>query len=80
MVVKRGSQMSEETGLAAVDSVVHAAQQYRYEGIKLKYTGGEPTLKFPLIQQLHEFARRLTGEAGLELQEVVLSNGSVFNV
>ncbi|MDX9865404.1 MAG: SPASM domain-containing protein, partial [Anaerolineaceae bacterium] len=74
-VVKRGSQMSEDTGLAAVDAVVHSAQQHGYKGIKLKYAGGEPTLKFPLIQQLHEYARRLTDKARLELQEVVLSNG-----
>lgn len=74
-IVKRGSQMSEDIGLAVVDAVVRSAQQHGYEGIKLKYAGGEPTLKFPLIQQLHEYALRLTSEAGLELQEVVLSNG-----
>ena len=74
-VSKNGQRMDENTGLAAVEAVFRAAQQHAYSGVKLKYAGGEPTLNFPLIQKLHERARKLADESGLELQEVLLSNG-----
>ncbi|MCA9930740.1 MAG: SPASM domain-containing protein, partial [Anaerolineales bacterium] len=41
----------------------------------LKYAGGEATLHFKLVRQLHDYAFALSAQTGLALKEVVLSNG-----
>jgi uncharacterized protein len=46
-----------------------------YSTLKLKYAGGEPTLNFSVIRAIHAHAAHRTEEAGLALQEVVLTNG-----
>lgn len=77
-VSKNGQKMDEATGLSAVEAVFRAAQQHDYGGVKLKYAGGEPALQFPLIQKMHEHARKQADVTGLELQEVLLSNGTIL--
>jgi uncharacterized protein len=67
--------MSLEVGRRAVDRLVDAALQYGYRTIKIKYAGGEPTLKFGVIRNIHNYALRKTAGAGLVLEEVLLSNG-----
>ena len=70
--------MSLETGLAAVDAVFRSAVRHGYQKVKLKYAGGEPLLRFDLIQELHPYAQKLAAEHGLELDGVVLSNGTLL--
>ena len=74
--VDRGSQgMSEGVGQRAVDRLLQLAAEDGYAALKLKYAGGEPTLRFPLIRALHERAARGAAQAGLALEEVILTNG-----
>jgi uncharacterized protein len=74
-VRKRPCTMSEQVGRWAVDRLVEMACHDGYKTLKIKYAGGEPTLNFPLIQLLHARAARRTSDAGLALDEVILSNG-----
>jgi uncharacterized protein len=74
-VQKRPGAMSTEVGRKAVDKLVEMAVRHGYRSLKLKYAGGEPTLHFPLIQAIHAHAARQTAEAGLDLEEAILSNG-----
>jgi len=74
-VRKRPNDMSEAVGRQAVDRLVETAQRYGYRGLKVKYAGGEPTLRFPTIQVIHDYAASQTARLGLELEEVILSNG-----
>ncbi len=74
-VAKSAARMDEATGRAAVDSVFGAAVRHGYRAVKLKYAGGEPTLNFGLVRTLHEHAADLATRHGLELHEVLLSNG-----
>jgi uncharacterized protein len=67
--------LSPETGHAAVEAVFRTAIANGFRAVKLKYAGGEPTLNFPLILQLHNQARMLSEHYELELDEVILSNG-----
>jgi uncharacterized protein len=46
--------------------------------VKIKYAGGEPLLRYPLILELHTYAKSLADEYGLILEEVVLSNGTLL--
>jgi uncharacterized protein len=70
--------MNEGTGLAAIEAVVRSALSGSFREIKLKYAGGEATLNYKLVLKLHDYARELTNQHGLELQGVILSNGVNF--
>jgi uncharacterized protein len=67
--------MCPEVGYRAVDALMEIAIRHCYTGLKLKYAGGEPTLNFSVIQAIHDHAARRVVQAGLILDEVVLSNG-----
>ncbi len=77
-VKKSGESMDEEAGRAAVDTIFRAARRHDFRAIKLKYAGGEPALNWPLVQTLHRHAVEHAVQSGLELREVVLSNGTLL--
>ncbi len=64
-----------EMGQHAVDRLVDLATRHNYTALQVKYAGGEPTLNLPAVWATHDHAVRRTAEAGLELQEVLLTNG-----
>lgn len=70
--------MSLETGKAAVEATLRSAQQHNYQRVKLKYAGGEPLIRFPLVAALHRYARQRAAQCGLQLDGVVLSNGALL--
>ena len=70
--------MSFETGRAAIDATFRSALANGFRQVKLKYAGGEPLLRFPLILELHGYAQQLADEHGLSLEEVALSNGTLL--
>lgn len=75
-VRKRGREMNLVTGRAAVEAVVRSAEAHGFRAVKLKYAGGEPTLRWPLVRTLHAYAQTLTDRRGLALHATVLSNGT----
>ncbi|HLF27939.1 MAG TPA: radical SAM protein [Anaerolineae bacterium] len=72
---KTNSAIDEAVGRAAVDAIVRSALRHDFQTVKLKYAGGEATLNFPLVMALHHYAKTRAAEYGLQLREVVLSNG-----
>ncbi|MCB0031984.1 MAG: radical SAM protein [Anaerolineales bacterium] len=74
-VRKSSARMSLETGSAALRQIFATAQKQGFRSVKLKYAGGEATLHFKLIRQLHEIASNLAQKSNIQLKEVVLSNG-----
>jgi len=74
-LAKTGEAMDEATGRAAIDAIFRSALLHGFRAVKLKYAGGEPTLNFRLVRILHEYAHSLANRQGLELREMVLSNG-----
>jgi uncharacterized protein len=77
-VRKSNQKMSLETGQRVIDSIFRSALKNRFQGIKLKYAGGEAALHFGLVRQLHSYAQQLAHRHNLELQAVVLSNGTIW--
>lgn len=67
--------MSPEIGRAAVEAVFRSAQANGFRAVKLKYAGGEPTLNFPVVEEIHRCAQRAAKETGIALKSVLLSNG-----
>lgn len=72
---RQGRTMDPATGLAALKMAFRAAARRGFRALKLKYAGGEPTLKWPLVRFLHEQAGRLAQRYGLQLRETLLTNG-----
>ena len=70
--------MSSEIGYAAIDAIFRSALVNGFKQVKLKYAGGEPLLRYPLILELHDYAKSLADSNGLILEEVVLSNGTLL--
>ena len=70
--------MSPEVGRAAVDAALRSAQAHGFAAVKLKYAGGEPTLNLSTVRAVHAYARGRATEAGLELREALLSNGTTL--
>ena len=70
--------MSSEIGRAAIDAIFRSATANNFKQVKIKYAGGEPLLRYPLILELHAYARCLADEHNLALEEVVLSNGTLL--
>jgi uncharacterized protein len=70
--------MSLETGRAAVDAISRSAVLHEFKQVKIKYAGGEPLLRYPLVLELHDYARSLADAQGMTLDEVVLSNGTLL--
>lgn len=72
---KTDESMDLATGLAAIDAIFRSALAQGFRAVKLKYAGGEATLRFDLLIALHQHAQALAAHHGLGLTEVVLSNG-----
>ncbi|GAB4275146.1 MAG: hypothetical protein Kow0080_24220 [Candidatus Promineifilaceae bacterium] len=74
-VRKSSARMSLETGRQAVAAIFDTAKKNGFSQVKLKYAGGEATLHFKRIRQLHEYAQALSQMVGIGLKAVVLTNG-----
>jgi uncharacterized protein len=72
--------MSIETGRAAIDATIRSAMINGYQIVKLKYAGGEPMLRFSSVVDLHRYAQEQSSRHGLALEGVILSNGTLLNV
>lgn len=70
--------MAPETGRAAIEAIFRSATANGFRQVKLKYAGGEPLLRFPLILELHQYAQTLAARHAFELEGVVLSNGTLL--
>jgi uncharacterized protein len=74
-VSKNQEGMDETVGRAAVEAVIRSAVEHRFKAVKLKYAGGEASLNHHVIMALHNHARMLAGQSGLQLYATLLSNG-----
>lgn len=75
---KTSKNMSLEVGQAAIDATFRSAMAHSYHVVKLKYAGGEPLLAFPRVVELHRYAKSCARRYGLELDGIVLSNGTLL--
>ncbi len=74
-VDKNSQQMDRATGIQAVNKLFEIAQQHAYPSVKIKYAGGEPTLRWDLVTSLHLHARQSAQTAGIPLTEILVTNG-----
>ena len=75
---KSAAAMDETTGRRALQAAFHTAQLHGLRRVKLKYAGGEATLHFRRIRRLHDHAATLAAKASIQLDEVLLTNGTLL--
>jgi uncharacterized protein len=74
-ISKSNDGMSEPVWRSSIAAVMRSAQSNGFEAVKLKYAGGEASLRARHLLTMHEYAKGLAGERGLNLQATLLSNG-----
>lgn len=70
--------MSLKIGYASIDATFRSALTHNYQRVKFKYAGGEPLLRPSFVFQLHQYAQVIAEQYDLELDGVVLSNGTLL--
>lgn len=74
------SDMSQKVGIAAIESIFRSATIHNFSNIKIKYAGGEPLLMLDLIEKLHQYATNLSVKNSINLDEVILTNGTLLDI
>ena len=74
-VNKSADGMDESVARSAIDAVIKSAVANGFPAVKLKYAGGEASLNHRLMLGMHERARDLASQHGLQLYATLLSNG-----
>jgi uncharacterized protein len=77
-VHKSTKMLSAADSRRALEAVFHTAQLHHLARVTLKYAGGEATLHFQRIRELHELAAQLATRLGIALDEVILTNGTLL--
>jgi uncharacterized protein len=72
---KTPDQMSKSTGERSVDAIFRSVNSHGFEGVKIKFSGGEASLNFGLVLHLHDYTRIVADRNNISLDSVVLSNG-----
>ncbi len=71
--------MNEDVGKTAIDATFRSAEIHGYRTVKFKYAGGEPLLRPDLIETLHRHALVRAKERRVQLEGVILSNGTLVS-
>ena len=74
-ISKSNDGMTEPVWRASIAAVMRSAQSNGFAAVKLKYAGGEASLKPRHLLAMHHYAKGLAVEHGLGLQATLLSNG-----
>ena len=72
---KTTENMSADTAFMAVDAIFRSAVQQGFTQVKIKYAGGEASLRMANVVSVHDYAAQVAQEHGIELRGVLLSNG-----
>jgi uncharacterized protein len=70
--------MDGAVGREAVDALVRSARDNGFTSLRLKYAGGEVSLRGDEVLELHDHAVERTAQEGIGLSAVLLSNGVVL--
>jgi uncharacterized protein len=72
---KTAEPMSDDTGQRAIDAIFRSARRNHYRRVRLRYAGGEASLRATQMLALHEYATELAQRYEIDLYAFILSNG-----
>lgn len=79
-IAKTAEHMAETVSKHSIDAVIRSAIKHHYGSIKLKYAGGESTLRLPQIFATHDYALGQAQQHGLSLSGAILTNGTIMPI
>jgi len=77
-VRKSSEALDVERGKQSLEVLINQAKDRGFTHLHIKYGGGEPTLHFRRVQQIHQWLQKRTREHGLELSATLLTNGTLL--
>lgn len=76
---KSAEHMAEDTAFRSIDAIIRSATRQNFQGIRLKYAGGEASLHMARVIAVHDYALQQTAQHGLNLKATLLTNGVVLS-
>lgn len=64
----------------AIAKTFTSAVSQNFQTVKIKYAGGEPLLRLPVITRLHRYARECSQRSGIGVDGVIVSNGTMLTL
>src|SRR5579884_1475304 len=72
---KTADPMSDDTTRRSIEAIFRSATRNHYRRVRLRYAGGEASLRTAQVLALHEYATELAQRHEIELYAFILSNG-----
>jgi len=74
-VEKSSENINLNVAKQVVAQVIHSAKINQFKRIRLKYAGGEPTIKIRDVFSIHDYAVEQANNENIEIEAILLSNG-----
>ncbi len=74
-VHKTSDSMNENSAKKSLEKIIFDAKKHLFKKITIKFSGGECLLKLPLILDLIHLGKKLSNEAKIDIEFVILTNG-----
>jgi uncharacterized protein len=72
---KSSQHMSDDTSRRAIDAILRSAVKHNYKQVRLRYAGGEASLRAENVLSIHDYAVTQAQQHNLDLHAFILSNG-----
>ena len=76
---KTQEHMTNDVARQSIDAVFRSARKQHFQRVKIKYAGGEASLRLAHILEMHDYATKQAQLFGLEFEAHILSNGVVLS-
>ncbi len=74
-LTKTSEHMSDDTAKRAVDAVFRSARTHGFKRVRLRYAGGEASMRGESVIAIHDYALQLARDYHIQLRASLLSNG-----
>ena len=74
-VHKDKEQMTDDTSQRAVDAIFRSALKQHFAGVRIKYAGGEASLLWQRVLEVHRYASLLAQQHKLDFSAYIITNG-----
>ncbi len=76
---KTSEHMADDTAYRSIDAIFRSARMHDFQGVKLKYAGGEASLHLSNIVKIHDYAVEEAKKYGIAFNAHIHSNGVVLS-
>lgn len=71
------SDMSDNVIYGAIDNLLEQAEKYNIKNVRIKFSGGEPMLRFDKIKEIIEFYKK--NNNGIFIRYAIITNGTIVS-